>query len=90
MERVTCKVEGSKERKISNFRGNSTMTFWCLLPQVTPTQWQKWKESFQEGRGLSMWDLNSNSASLSVLFESVVAEENLEMDKERNRRKMAW
>ena len=66
------------------------MTLWCLLPQVTPTQWQKWKESFQEGRGLSMWDLNWSSASLSVSFESVVAEENLEMDKERNRRKMAW
>ena len=37
-----------------------------------------------------MWDLNWSSASLSVSFESVVAEENLEMDKERNRRKMAW
>ena len=69
------------------------MTLWCLLPQVTPTQWQKWKESFQEAkilRGLSMWDLNSSSASLSVSFESVVAKENFEIDKERNRRKMAW
>ena len=37
-----------------------------------------------------MWDLNSSSASLSVSFESVVAKENFEMDKERNKRKMAW
>ncbi|KAF3958131.1 hypothetical protein CMV_016925 [Castanea mollissima] len=37
-----------------------------------------------------MWDLNSSSASLSVSFESVVAKENFEIDKERNRRKMAW
>ena len=75
------------------FFRSKPMTLWCLLPQVTPTQWQKWKESFQEARtlsGLSMWDLNSSSASLSVSFESVVAKENFEIDKERNRRKMAW
>ncbi|KAL4610202.1 hypothetical protein ACB092_08G034600, partial [Castanea dentata] len=65
------------------FFRSKPMTLWCLLLQVTPTQWQKWKESFQEARtlsGLSMWDLNSSSVSLSVSFESV----------ERNRRKMAW
>ena len=75
------------------FFRSKPMTLWCLLPQVTPIQWQKWKESFQEARtlsGLSMWDLNSSSASLSVSFESVVAKENFEIDKERNRRKMAW
>ena len=68
------------------------MTLWCLLPQVTPTHWQKSKDSFQETRtliGLSMWDLNSSSASLSVSFESVVAKEIFKIDMGRNKRKMA-
>ena len=75
------------------FFKSKPMTLWCLSPQVTPTHWQKWKDSFQEARtlrGLSIiWYLNSSSASLSVSFESVVAKENFETDKERNKRKMA-
>jgi hypothetical protein len=75
----------------TNFRSfrSKPITLWCLWPQVTPTHWQKCKDSFQEARilrGSSMWDLNSSNACLSVSFESMAAKENFETGKMRDRR----
>jgi hypothetical protein len=77
----------------TNFRSFrfKPMTLWCLWPQVTPTHRQKCKDSFQDGRTLwvsCMRDLNSSSACLSLSSESVVAKENFETDKKRDRRRM--